>query len=80
MIISIKYFGLLTDIVQKKEEQLIIEEETISVGFLKNKMESQNQELKNTFYSIAINQVLAGIDQTINDKDTIAFLPPFAGG
>jgi molybdopterin synthase sulfur carrier subunit len=80
MTITLKYFGLLADITSKKEETLLLEDETMALSFLKNKMETQYEALQNTTYTIAINQSLTGIDANIKDQDVIAFLPPFAGG
>lgn len=80
MTISIKYFGLLADITKKKEEQMVLDESNISLYFLKLKMEAVYQELKNTNYSIAVNQAMVGMDVNLKDQDVIAFLPPFAGG
>jgi molybdopterin synthase sulfur carrier subunit len=80
MTITLKYFGSLVDITQKKEEIISLEESNMSVSFLKSKMETSYEELKNTNYSIAVNQVLSSLDYNIKDQDVIAFLPPFAGG
>jgi len=80
MYITLKYFGLLVDICQKKEEQVFIEENKVSVSFLKAKIEIAYEELKNTNYSIAVNQSMSRLDYTIKDQDVVAFLPPFAGG
>lgn len=80
MIITLKYFGLLVDITQKKETTFRLDESKVSVSFLKSKMETTYPELKNTNYSVAVNQVMTSLDYTIKDQDVIAFLPPFAGG
>lgn len=80
MTITLKYFGLLVDVTRKKEEQLILEDHKVTVSFLKTKMESLYDELKNTNYSIAVNQSMSSLDYAIKDQDVIAFLPPFAGG
>lgn len=80
MIVTLKYFGLLVDITQKKEEVFSMEDDKLSLSFLKSKIESVYQELKNTNYSIAVNQSMISLDYTIKDRDVIAFLPPFAGG
>jgi len=80
MTITLKYFGLLVDITQKKEEIFTFEENMVSVSFLKSKMENAYEELKKTNYSIAVNQLMSSLDNNIKDQDVIAFLPPFAGG
>jgi molybdopterin synthase sulfur carrier subunit len=80
MILNIKYFGVLADITKKKEEQLVLDESNLTVNSLKLKMESVYQELQKNNYSIAVNQVMTGMDTVVKDQDVIAFLPPFAGG
>lgn len=80
MTITLKYFGLLADITQKKEEVFSMEESKASVSFLKSKMETAYEELKKTNYSIAVNQSMSSLDYIIKDCDVVAFLPPFSGG
>ena len=82
MTVTLKYFGSLVDITQKKEEFFLleVEESKISLSFLKSKMEAAYEELKNANYNIAVNQSMCSLDYTIKDQDVIAFLPPFAGG
>jgi molybdopterin synthase sulfur carrier subunit len=80
MTITLKYFGLLADITQLKEEQFTFDEETISVSALKSKIESSYQNMGNVTYTIAVNQMMSDLQTKISDKDVIAFLPPFAGG
>jgi molybdopterin synthase sulfur carrier subunit len=80
MTITLKYFGLLADITQLKEEQFTLEEEIISVSALKSKIENSYQSMQNTTYTIAVNQAMSSMQATIKDQDIIAFLPPFAGG
>ena len=80
MIITLKYFGLLVDITQKREEVFSMDETKVSVSFLKSKLETAYEGLKNANYSIAVNQAMSSLDYNIKDQDVIAFLPPFAGG
>ena len=80
MTITLKYFGLLADITQLKEEQLTFDEDTILVSALKSKIENSYQNMQNTTYNIAVNQTMSDLKTVIKDKDVIAFLPPFAGG
>lgn len=80
MTVTLKYYGLVVDITQKKEEILAIEENKTTASGLKAKIENRYKELKNTNYSIAVNQSIVGLEFSIQDQDVIAFLPPFAGG
>jgi molybdopterin synthase sulfur carrier subunit len=80
MTITLKYFGLLADITQLKEEQLTFDEDTILVSALKSKIENSYQNMQNTTYNIAVNQTMSDLKTAIKDNDVIAFLPPFAGG
>ncbi|AWG20085.1 hypothetical protein FFWV33_00395 [Flavobacterium faecale] len=80
MILNTKYFGLIADITNKKEEQLNLEQTQISVASLKAFMENNYPDLRKTSYSVAVNQAMVGVDTNLSEKDVIAFLPPFAGG
>ena len=80
MNITLKYFGLLADITNLKEEQLTFDEETILVSDIKSKIELEYPRFQNTTYSIAVNQTISGFQTAIKNQDEIAFLPPFAGG
>jgi molybdopterin synthase sulfur carrier subunit len=80
MTLTLKYFGLLADITQLKEEKFTFEEETISVSTLKSKIENSYNNLQNATYTIAVNQAMCGLETSIKDQDVVAFLPPFAGG
>lgn len=80
MNVTLKYFGLLVDVTQKKEEQFLLDENIISVADLKSKLETIYKDLQNANYSIAVNQRMNSLNYIIKDQDVIAFLPPFAGG
>ena len=80
MTITLKYFGSLVDVTQKKEEIFSMDENTVSVSLLKSKLETTYEELKNKNYAIAVNQAMSNLDKTIKDQDVVAFLTPFAGG
>lgn len=80
MTITLKYFGSLADITQKKEEIFSLEENMTPLSVLKAKIETTYEELKKTNYFIAVNQSMSSLDYNIKDQDIIAFLPPFAGG
>jgi molybdopterin synthase sulfur carrier subunit len=80
MTITLKYFGLLADITQLKEERFTFDQETISISALKSKIESSYKNMQNTTYTIAVNQTMSDLQAKIKDQDVVAFLPPFAGG
>ncbi len=80
MTITLKYFGSLIDITQKKEEQYVFNENKMAVAYLKAKLENIYADFKQTNFTIAVNQKMVNLDYLILDKDVIAFLPPFAGG
>jgi sulfur-carrier protein len=80
MIITIKYFGLIADITQRKEETLFFEQSQQSVHFIQSKIEEKYPEIKNTNYSIAVNQTVVRENFVLSDNDEMALLPPFAGG
>ena len=50
MTITAKYFGLVADITQKKEEQLFFENEAMTLKQLQSKLEALYPELKKTTF------------------------------
>ncbi len=80
MKVTVKYFGLLTDVTQTNEEQFSLETKSISVNHLKQELEGKYPSLSESNFTIAVNQTISGLDAILNDNDIIALLPPFAGG
>lgn len=80
MIVTIKYFGLIAEVTNKSEEQLQLDQETISIVGLQLKLESLYEGLQNATYAVAVNQTICTTDVAIKNQDVIAFLPQFAGG
>lgn len=81
MEITIKYFGIIADITQKKEEVLIAENDVNTVKKIKSIIEINYSNILNIKYSISVNKkLITNCDVELNHKDEIAFLPPFAGG
>lgn len=80
MTVTLKYFGLVAEVTNKSEEQLQLDQETISVIDLQSKLESRYEGLQNATYAVAVNQTICTTDVAIKNQDVIAFLPPFAGG
>lgn len=80
MEITVKYFGIIAEITQKKEELLFIDDESNTLKKLQLKIEVIYPKILVINYSIAINQKFLQNDIQLKNKDIIAFLPPFAGG
>lgn len=80
MEITVKYFGIIADITQKKEEVLFIDGNCNTLNRLQLSMEIKYPKLLDINYSLAINKLFANCDIVLNNKDEVAFLPPFAGG
>ncbi len=81
MMITIKYFGAVSDATQKKEEALYLESQWHTVDDLRQKLEKQYPNLEGFAYVIAVNQTVIGTGLlTLSENDELALLPPFAGG
>lgn len=80
MTITLKYFGLIAEVTQKKEEMLPLDETTNSITLLQSKLEGIYPELQNVHYTFAVNQTMATAITKVANQDEIALLPPFAGG
>ena len=80
MEITLKYFGIIADITQKKEELFFIEDEFNSLKLLQLKLEIKYPKILVINYSIAVNKKFLQNDILLKNSDIIALLPPFAGG
>ena len=80
MTVTVKYFGLIADITQKKDEEFSFDREPMTLKQLQSTLEEQYPEIKNTTFSFAINQSLSQLNEVLKNNDKIALLPPFAGG
>lgn len=80
MEITVKYFGIIADITQKKEEVFFIEEDSNSIKKLQLKLEINYPKLLVINYSIAVNKKFLQNDILLENYDEIALMPPFAGG
>lgn len=76
--IRILGFGQIEDIIGNKEVNWITKARSISE--LNSELQNLYPSLKNISYSIALNQKITSVDEPLNINDTIALLPPFAGG
>lgn len=80
MTIIVKYFGLVADITNKKEELFSLNESLLTTRDLLTYIHQKYTDLKDTSFVIAVNKTIATNDLKLNNKDIIALLPPFAGG
>ena len=74
---TILFFGALAEIAGKGKVEFQYSEDTEK---LKEQLILKYPLLKNKSYSIAVNKILITKKQKLNQGDTIALLPPFAGG
>lgn len=80
MRIIIKYFGLIADVTQTNEEEFTIEKADFSTHDLLKTLHEKYEDLGGNSFVIAVNKTIATENIMINNNDTIALLPPFAGG
>lgn len=80
MEITLKYFGIIADITQKKEESFSIDDESNTLKKLQSTIEIKYPKILVINYSIALNEKFLQNDIELKNKDIVAFLPPFAGG
>ncbi|WP_293893738.1 MoaD/ThiS family protein [Flavobacterium sp.] len=80
MEVTLKYFGIIADIAQKKEEPIFIGQDSNTVKKLQSFIEVKYPKILVINYSIAVNEKFLQNDVELKNNDIIAFLPPFAGG
>ncbi|SJM68633.1 molybdopterin converting factor subunit 1 [Psychrobacter piechaudii] len=80
MRITVLYFASLADKAQQGQQQLDLAD-NISLSELYAQLKQQHGlALDTAKVRVAINDEFASWDDAINDGDTIAFIPPVAGG
>ena len=80
MRITVLYFASLAAKAQQGQQQLDLAD-NISLSKLYTQLQQQHGfELDTSKVRVAINDEFASWDDAINDGDTIAFIPPVAGG
>lgn len=78
MILKLKYFGMIAEVIGKDEESF--EFNNITIKELDTLLKSSYKNLNSMNYKIAVNQSIVDQDTMLNENDEIALLPPFAGG
>ena len=80
MRITVLYFASLADKAQQGQQQLDLAD-NLSLSELYTQLKQQHGfELDISKVRVAVNDEFASWDDAINDGDTIAFIPPVAGG
>lgn len=80
MRITVLYFASLADKAQQGQQQLDLAD-NLSLSELYTQLQQQHGfDLGTSKVRVAINDEFASWDDAINDGDTIAFIPPVAGG
>ena len=77
MKVNIKYFGMILEYIGM-EKEIFLSNSGGTVDNLKNELELKYPSLQKMNYRISINKSLS--QDTFNNGDEIALLPPFAGG
>lgn len=80
MTITLKYFGLIADITNTNEELFRLEKSDYTTTDLMQQLHEKYTGLQNVSFAIAVNKSITTTEININNNDTIALLPPFAGG
>lgn len=80
MRITVLYFASLADKAQQGQQQLDLAD-NLSLSELYTQLKQQHGfELDTSKVRVAINDEFASWNDAINDGDTVAFIPPVAGG
>lgn len=80
MTVTIRYFGLITDITSRKEEVFFSDDASLKTETLVSILSKKYADLSNSSFVVAVNKKIVIGNLELNNNDTIALLPPFAGG
>jgi molybdopterin synthase sulfur carrier subunit len=75
--INVLTFGVVREIIGKNSFVL---NDVSSTEELKNKLESDFPQLRSINYAMAVNKKMVSGSTPLEDRATIALLPPFSGG
>lgn len=74
---KVLYFGVLSEIAGKSEEEMDFSGQ---ISELKIRLNESYPDFRNQRFQVSLNQEIANDDQKVNEGDEIALLPPFTGG
>lgn len=82
MQIVVLYFAALRELLAMPEERLELEPPTLSVAELSERLVARHPALAGRLSSVrfALNESFVQLDATVHDGDTVALIPPVAGG
>jgi molybdopterin converting factor small subunit len=80
MQIKLKYFGQIAEIMNSQESIIKLNKKESSLFSIKHKLISEQPELKDINFKLALNSSIVNEDIMLNNNDEISFFPPFAGG
>lgn len=75
-IVKVLFFGVLTELSGKREEEI----EATNLNELRLLLQNKYPLLKDYSFLISVNYRVMHENVALNDGDELAFLPPFAGG
>lgn len=78
MILTVKYFGMIAEALDKQEEEVNFT--MLTCNDLQSLLMDQNSQLHNFNFKIAVNHKVVDLNHELKDNDEVALLPPFAGG
>lgn len=80
MKLKILFFGITTDLVGVSNLDLVLPDASTVLDF-KSLLKKKYPQLENLdSYAIAVNESYAMSDLILNEKDTVALIPPVSGG
>ena len=77
MQVKVMIFGVLSDVIGTN---MLAIQDIENVSDMKNKLVSNYPNLKDYTYRMAVNQKMVNDNHRLLDNDTVAVMPPFAGG
>tara|TARA_B100001939_G_C16529718_1_gene441521 strand:+ start:235 stop:477 length:243 start_codon:yes stop_codon:yes gene_type:complete len=80
MKITLKYFGVIAEIMGSEIEVLNIKSQSMTIMDLNELIVEKNNLLKDQHYKFAVNQTMIDENIALKENDEIALLPPFSGG